>query len=63
LVREGFGIGLRNVRERIQVLYGDDATVEMVSRPGRGTRVRLSVPVMAGDRDESWKQRATAGMR
>ena len=63
LVREGFGIGLRNVRERIQVLYGDDATVEMVSRPGRGTRVRLSIPVMAGERDESWKQRATAGLR
>jgi two-component system LytT family sensor kinase len=37
LVREGSGIGMRNVRERMQVLYGDDAQVEMVSRPGRGT--------------------------
>jgi two-component system LytT family sensor kinase len=48
LVREGSGIGLRNVRERLQVLYGEDAGVEMVSRPGRGTRVRLSVPVTDG---------------
>ncbi len=62
LVREGSGIGLRNVRERMQVLYGDDAVVEMVSRPGRGTRVRLSMPVMASERDESRRARAaTAG--
>jgi two-component system, LytTR family, sensor kinase len=45
LEREGSGIGMRNVRERMQVLYGDDAVVEMVSRPGRGTRVRLVMPV------------------
>ncbi len=53
LVREGSGIGLRNVRERMHVLYGDDATVEMVSRPGRGTRVRLSVPVNSAQRTSS----------
>ena len=47
LVREGSGIGMTNVRERMQVLYGDEAAVEMVSRPGRGTRVRLSMPVTA----------------
>jgi two-component system LytT family sensor kinase len=61
LVREGSGIGLRNVRERMQVLYGDEATVEMVSRPGRGTRVRLSMPVMTHERDEGGRPRATAG--
>jgi two-component system, LytTR family, sensor kinase len=44
LVREGMGIGMKNVRERMQVLYGDAAEVEMVSRPGRGTRVRLVMP-------------------
>jgi two-component system LytT family sensor kinase len=38
------GIGMRNVRERMQVLYGEDAVVEMESRPGRGTRVRLVMP-------------------
>jgi len=49
LVREGSGIGMQNVRERLQVLYGDEAQVEMVSRPGRGTRVRLMMPVSSSD--------------
>jgi two-component system LytT family sensor kinase len=52
LVREGSGIGMRNVRERMQVLYGEDAQVELVSRPGRGTKVKLSMPLTqreAGD--------------
>ena len=45
LVHEGSGIGMRNVRERIQVLYGDEAHVDIVSRPGRGTRVSLRMPL------------------
>jgi len=45
LVREGSGIGMSNVRERIQVLYGDEAHVDIVSRPGRGTRVSLRMPL------------------
>ncbi|HSY36435.1 MAG TPA: histidine kinase [Acidobacteriaceae bacterium] len=45
LVREGSGIGMRNVRERIQVLYGGEANVEIISRPGRGTRVSLRMPL------------------
>ena len=45
IVREGSGIGMRNVRERIQVLYGDEAHVDIVSRPGRGTRVSLRMPL------------------
>jgi len=53
LVREGSGIGMKNVRERMEVLYGDDATVEMVSRPGRGTRVRLTMPLRRED-DGVW---------
>ncbi len=53
LVREGTGIGMKNVRERMEVLYGDEATVEMVSRPGRGTRVRLTMPLRRED-DDIW---------
>ena len=44
LVRENSGIGMRNVRERMEVLYGEGAQVEVVSRPGRGTKVRLVMP-------------------
>jgi two-component system LytT family sensor kinase len=42
----GTGIGMKNVRERMQVLYGPSADVEIVSRPGRGTKVRLVMPVI-----------------
>lgn len=43
--RGGSGIGMRNVRERLRVLYGGRATLDVHSHPGRGTRVVLSVPV------------------
>jgi two-component system LytT family sensor kinase len=42
----GTGIGMRNVRERMEVLYGNQAQVEIVSRPGRGTKVTLVMPVL-----------------
>jgi two-component system LytT family sensor kinase len=47
--RPGTGIGMRNVRERMQVLYGDSAEVSIESRPGRGTKVALIMPVIDGD--------------
>jgi two-component system LytT family sensor kinase len=46
LERPGTGIGVRNVRERMEVLYGDLATVEINSRPGRGTKVTLLMPIL-----------------
>jgi two-component system LytT family sensor kinase len=48
IVRPGTGIGMRNVRERMEVLYGEGAEVKMESRPGRGTKVALLVPVLEG---------------
>jgi two-component system LytT family sensor kinase len=42
----GNGIGMRNVRERMEVLYGSAAEVEILSRPGRGTKVTLVMPVV-----------------
>ena len=47
--RSGTGIGMKNVRERMQVLYGEGAEVTMESRPGRGTKVVLRMPVVEGD--------------
>jgi two-component system LytT family sensor kinase len=47
--RPGAGIGMQNVRERMQVLYGDAAEVEIESRPGRGTKVALIMPVIEGE--------------
>ncbi|MGC2637958.1 MAG: histidine kinase [Acidobacteriaceae bacterium] len=45
----GSGIGIKNVRERLQVLYGDAAHFDMVSLPGRGTRVTLAFPAQFPD--------------
>ncbi len=55
LVRPGAGIGMRNVRERMAVLYGSTASVEIVSRPGRGTKVTLRMPIVESAA-ESWAQ-------
>lgn len=49
IVRRGTGIGINNVRERMQVLYGDAAEVAIESRPGRGTKVALTMPILDGD--------------
>jgi two-component system LytT family sensor kinase len=45
LRQSGTGVGMRNVRERMQVLCGPDAGFEILSRPGRGTRVILTIPI------------------
>jgi len=42
----GNGIGMNNVRERMRVMYGTQAEVEIVSRPGRGTKITLIMPVL-----------------
>jgi len=49
VVRKGNGIGMRNVRERLEVLYGEAARFDVMSRPGRGTRVTLEIPVMMNE--------------
>ena len=41
----GAGIGMKNVRERLDVLYGDLARFSVVSNPGRGTLVSIEIPV------------------
>jgi two-component system, LytTR family, sensor kinase len=53
LVRPGTGIGVRNVRERMEVLYGKLAAVEINSRPGRGTKVTMLMPILDAAA-ESW---------
>jgi two-component system LytT family sensor kinase len=43
----GQGIGVSNVRERLQVLYRHDYKMAIESQPGRGTRVLIEIPVQA----------------
>lgn len=42
--RDGAGIGMKNVQERLEVLYGQQATFKVVSNPGRGTSVSIEIP-------------------
>jgi two-component system LytT family sensor kinase len=44
LRRTGAGIGMKNVQERLDVLYGNQARFNVVSNPGRGTLVSIEIP-------------------
>jgi two-component system LytT family sensor kinase len=44
LPHTGNGIGMKNVRERLEVLYGMQARFTVVSNPGRGTLVSIELP-------------------
>jgi two-component system sensor histidine kinase YesM len=38
------GIGLRNVNERLQVIYGKNYKLKLDSNPGQGTVARIEIP-------------------
>jgi anti-sigma regulatory factor (Ser/Thr protein kinase) len=42
--KNGTGIGLTNLRARLETLYGRDQTLELSSHPERGVIVRIEVP-------------------
>ena len=42
--QSGSGIGLKNVQERLEVLYGNQALFNVTSNPGRGTLVSIEIP-------------------
>jgi two-component system LytT family sensor kinase len=45
----GTGIGMANVAERLKVLYGEAARMTIDSHEGKGTLVRLRLPVLQGE--------------
>lgn len=44
--RSGGGIGLKNVISRLQHFYGTDDVIEILSSPGKGTIIRLKLPMV-----------------
>ncbi|HEX4028762.1 MAG TPA: histidine kinase [Terracidiphilus sp.] len=46
LRRDGAGIGMKNVQQRLEVLYGDQAHFNVSSNPGRGTLVSIEIPAL-----------------
>ena len=45
----GTGVGLANIRERLQLLYGNRAALTVAENPGGGTRVTITVPYRSLD--------------
>ncbi len=45
----GTGIGMANVAERLKVLYGDTARMTIDSHNGKGTLVRIQMPVLESE--------------
>ncbi|QDY45775.1 sensor histidine kinase [Planococcus glaciei] len=43
------GIGIRNVHERIQMIYGEEYGVEITSNKGEGTKVKVELPIQKLD--------------
>ena len=43
----GTGIGLSNIRERLALLYGGQASLQVAETPGGGTSVTITVPYVA----------------
>jgi two-component system, LytTR family, sensor kinase len=41
---DGHGIGLRNVNERLRVIYGANYRLHLESTPGQGTLARIEIP-------------------
>src|SRR6266568_3227568 len=46
------GIGLSNVRERLRVLYGTDFNLDIQSRAGEGTVIRIEIPELVSTMQE-----------
>jgi two-component system LytT family sensor kinase len=44
---KGSGIGLRNVNERLRVIYGSNYQLQLDSVPGQGTCARIVIPELA----------------
>jgi two-component system LytT family sensor kinase len=42
----GAGIGMANISERLQMLYGDTARMTIDSGEGKGTLVRIRLPLL-----------------
>lgn len=45
-------VGLRNIRERVQMYYGKGYGIHITSRPGYGTKVTITIPLPVGSLKE-----------
>lgn len=38
------GIGIKNVHRRVQLIFGEEYGLDILSQPGKGTKVRIAIP-------------------
>lgn len=50
------GYGIRNIRERIRLFYGEERDILFDSRPGGGTTVTLILPVLAEEEERAGEE-------
>ena len=43
------GVGMSNIRERLNLLYNGEASFQVVPNTPYGTTIRLTIPIPAGD--------------
>lgn len=51
-------IGVKNVHQRIQVLFGDDYGVQITSKYGKGTEVLLEIPEITQDQLPEYEEKS-----
>lgn len=51
LTYKSSGYGLRNVCDRIKVLYGEQGNTSVLSSPGSGTSIRIIIPKSTGENE------------
>ncbi len=44
------GVGVKNVHDRLKVLYGENARFQIQSTPGSGTTVRITMPAQVREK-------------
>jgi sensor histidine kinase YesM len=46
-----FGVGLNNVQSRLRQLYGDESSLELTRRDGRGCETTITIPLRSSHED------------
>ena len=61
--RAKHGLGLNATRERLRVFYGDKQHLDIQSVPGKGTTVRVRLPLNTGRAPVVFELEAIHGLR
>ncbi|MFA9378203.1 MAG: sensor histidine kinase [Lachnotalea sp.] len=51
IVSDGNGIGLKNIKERLSLLFGEDFEFNIESIIGEGTRIEIIIPIYRGNQN------------